>query len=185
MHTKRTTVVLAATFVLGCLHAGCGNNSASIKAATLKDRQIRHEAPDFVLKDADGKTVRLSDYKGKVILLDFWATSCGPCRVEIPWFTDMEHKKKDQGFEVLGISMDDGWEDVKPFLAGMKVNYRVVMGDELTSRMYGDVEAIPTTFLIDKQGKIAAIHVGLASRKAFEDGVDELLREGSTSAVVE
>jgi thiol-disulfide isomerase/thioredoxin len=77
------------------------------KAASLKPDSERHAAPDFALKDADGKTVRLSDYKGKVVLLDFWATYCGPCKIEIPWFMDFERKHKDQGFSVLGVSMDD------------------------------------------------------------------------------
>ena len=87
-----------------------------------------------------------------------------------------------RNFEVLGISMDDnGWEDVKPFLAQMKVNYRVVIGDDATAQAYGGVDSLPTTLLIDKQGKIAAIHLGLdGGRKDFEDGVDALLREGDT-----
>jgi cytochrome c biogenesis protein CcmG/thiol:disulfide interchange protein DsbE len=157
---------------------------STVKAASVKSDKERHAAPDFALKDADGKTVHLSDYKGKVVLLDFWATWCGPCKLEIPWFTDMEHQRKDKGFEVLGVSMDDnGWEDVKPFLADRKVNYRVVIGDDATASAYGGVDSLPTTFLIDKQGKIAAIHVGLTARKEFEDGVDELLRESADPAI--
>ena len=97
---------------------------------------------------------------------------------------DLERKKKDKGFEVLGVAMDDnGWEDVKPFLAEMKVNYRVVIGDDATSQAYGGVEDLPTTFLIDKQGKIAAIHIGLGGRKDFEDAVEGLLLEGTGSPV--
>jgi peroxiredoxin len=78
-----------------------------VRAATLKPDKDRRTAPDFALKDADGRTVRLSDYRGKVVLLDFWATWCDPCRYEIPWFMDMERKRKDRGFAVLGVSMDD------------------------------------------------------------------------------
>jgi peroxiredoxin len=96
----------------------------------------------------------------------------------------MEHKQKDKGFEVLGVAMDDnGWEDVKPFLAEMKVNYRVVVGDDATAQAYGGVDSLPTTFLIDKQGKIAAIHLGLTGRKEFQDGIDELLQETGDSPV--
>ena len=184
MPILRVSGAIATALLLGCFLEGCSNRPTTVKAASVKDGKDRHAAPDFALKDADGKTVHLSDYKGKVVLLDFWATWCGPCRIEIPWFTDMERKKKDHGFAVLGVSMDDnGWEDVKPFLAEMKVNYRVVIGDDPTTQAYGGVDSLPTTFLIDKQGKIAAIHVGLAGRKEFEDGVDELLRETGDAPV--
>ena len=154
------------------------HSSSSAKAASVKPDKDRREAPNFALKDADGKTVHLSDYKGKVVLLDFWATWCGPCRIEIPWFMEMERQNKDKGFEVLGVAMDDeGWEAVKPFLTEMKMNYRVVIGNDETAREYGGVDALPTTFLIDREGKVAAIHVGLdATRKDYEDAVQELLR---------
>ena len=153
-------------------------SAGSAKAASVKPEKDRREAPDFTLKDADGKKVHLSDYKGKVVLLDFWATWCGPCRIEIPWFMELERQDKDKGLEVLGVAMDDeGWEAVKPFLAEMKMNYRVVMGNDETAREYGGVDALPTTFLIDREGKVAAIHIGLdATRKDYEDAVQELLQ---------
>ena len=147
-----------------------------MKAASVKPEDKRHEAPDFALKDADGKTVRLTDYRGKVVLLDFWATWCPPCKLEIPWLIDIERKNKDRGFAVLGVSMDDeGWEVVKPFMKEVGMNYRVVIGNDATAEMYGNVESLPETFLIDRAGKIAAIHIGLASRKEFEDEVAQLL----------
>jgi peroxiredoxin len=180
----RHTAALAAALVAACLLEGCAAAPQTVKAASVKPDKDRHTAPDFALKDADGKTVHLSDYKGKVVLLDFWATWCGPCKIEIPWFMDIERKNKDKGFEVLGVSMDDnGWEDVKPFLADLKVNYRVVIGTDDTAKDFGGVDALPTTFLIDREGKIAAIHVGLASRKDFEDGVEELLRAAAAAPV--
>jgi peroxiredoxin len=180
----RLIAAIATVLLLGCLVPGCTTGPSTVRAASVKSDKDRHAAPDFALKDADGKTVHLTDYKGKVVLLDFWATWCGPCKIEIPWFIDMEHKRKDKGFEVLGVAMDDnGWEDVKPFLADMKVNYRVVVGDDPTGQAYGGVDSLPTTFLIDKQGKIAAIHVGLTGRKEFEDGIDELLQEAGDSPV--
>ena len=142
----------------------------------VKDSKDRQNAPDFVLKDAGGKPVRLSDYKGQVVLLDFWATWCGPCAIEIPWFTDFQRKYKDRGFTVLGVAMDDsGWKDVKPFVAEKKINYRIVLGDDKTSDLYGDVEALPTTFVIDRQGKIASVHVGLADKDDFENAIQKLL----------
>jgi cytochrome c biogenesis protein CcmG/thiol:disulfide interchange protein DsbE len=171
-------------FPAGLLLQGLYSNPQTVKATSVKPDKERHAAPDFALKDGDGKTVHLSDYKGKVVLLDFWATWCGPCKFEIPWFIDLERRDKDKGFEVLGVSMDDnGWEDVKPFLADFKVNYRVVIGNDETARIYGGVDALPTTFLIDRDGRIAAIHIGLTSRKEIEDGVEDLLRTAPATPV--
>jgi peroxiredoxin len=162
---------------------GCSSASRSAKTTPVKPDKDRHQAPDFTLKDADGKTVHLSDYRGKVVLLDFWATWCGPCKIEIPWFVAMERRNKDRGFAVLGVSMDDeGWEVVKPFLSHLGVNYRVLIGNDETAQLYGGIEALPTTFLIDRGGKIAAVHVGLADRRDFEDGIEQLLQPFAPAA---
>lgn len=163
--------------MLGLLLAACSSSVRSDRAAAVKPDKDRRSAPDFTLKDADGRSVRLSDYRGKVVLLDFWATWCGPCAMEIPWFMDLERRQKDHGFAVLGVSMDDeGWEAVKPFVSKLGVNYRVLMGNDYTAQLYGGVDALPTTFLIDREGRIAAVHVGLADRRDFEDGVQRLLQ---------
>src|SRR2546425_133792 len=168
---------------MSCLTTGCSLDFRSVSAASVKPDKDRKPAPEFALKDGEGKTVRLSEYKGKVVLLDFWATWCGPCKIEIPWFVEMQRKNKDRGFEVLGVAMDDeGWEVVKPFAAQMGINYRLVMGNDQTSQAYGGVEALPTTFLIDRTGRVAATHVGLSSRKDFENGIEELLQAPVSSA---
>jgi peroxiredoxin len=162
----------------GLLMAGCTATPTSVHAAPVKPGKDRKPAPDFSLKDADGKLVKLSDYRGKVVLLDFWATTCSPCKIEIPWFIDIQRKTKDRGVEILGVAMDDeGWEVVKPFAARMAINYRLVVGDEPTAKAYGGVDALPTTLLIDRSGKIAAVHVGLTSKKDFEEGIEQLLKE--------
>jgi peroxiredoxin len=179
LSTVFTTAAIAFAILLGCFLQGCTSGPRTVSAATVKAAKDRKDAPEFALKDADGKTVHVADYRGKVVLLDFFATWCGPCKIEIPWFTEMERKNKDKGFAVLGVSMDDeGWEVVKPFLAGLNVNYRVVIGNDATAQLYGGVDALPTTFLIDTSGKIAAVHVGLASKKDFEDGIEQLLQPG-------
>ncbi len=180
--STRTAAVLG-LLLLGCWTTAC-SSSKPVEAGSAKPHKDRKTAPDFALKDADGKTVRLSDYRGKVVLLDFWATWCGPCKVEIPWFMEFQRKHKDRGFEVLGVAMDEeGWDAVKPFVHHLGINYRVVLGNDDITASYGGVEALPTTFLIDRQGRIAAVHVGLAARSDFENGINELLEDGGSGRV--
>jgi peroxiredoxin len=134
------------------------------------------------LKDANGSSVKLSDYRGKVLLLNFWATWCGPCTLEIPWFIEFEQEFKSRGFEVVGVSMDDeGWAAIKPYVAEHKMNYRVLLGDDSVSQLYGGVEALPTTFIIDRDGKIASVHVGLAGKDEYLNEIQSLLGEKQTS----
>ncbi len=142
--------------------------------------------PEFKLKDADGQTVRPADYKGKVVLLDFWATWCGPCKIEIPWFMDFERQFKDQGFAVVGVSMDeDGWTAIKPYVKNMKMNYRVLLGDDDVSTAYGGLDSLPTTLLIDRQGKIASVHVGVSlGKEEFKNAIVQLLNAPRSSASV-
>ena len=184
MHRLSLSAVLFCALALGCFFAFRSSSTRTAKAESVRPASERKPAPEFALKDADGRTVRLSDYKGKVVLLNFWATWCGPCRMEVPWLIEMQRDNKDRGFEVLGVSMDDnGWEDVKPFLAEMKINYRVMIGNDETAQDYGGVESLPTTFLIDRDGKIAVVHVGLTSKKDIQDGVEQLLEAGSNAAL--
>ena len=173
------TAAAALVGLCAVLGAGCSSRPSRVDAADsgMVTEKNRKAAPDFALKDGDGKTVRISDYRGRVVLLDFFATWCGPCKIEIPWFMQFERKHKDKGFSVIGVSMDEeGWEVVKPFLAELSVNYRVVIGSDETAASYGGVDALPTTFLIDREGRVAAKYVGVTSRGEFEDGIEQLLQ---------
>ena len=168
----RRTVVLA---ILALFLAACIKSSRDDEAY-IKPEASRKKAPGFSLKDADGATVNLADYQGKVVLVNFWATWCGPCELEIPWFVEFEQKYKDRDFAVLGISMDDdGWKSVKPFIASHKINYRVMIGSELVSQQFGNIEALPTSFILDRQGRIAVSHVGLVDKRDYLHEIIKLM----------
>lgn len=153
------------------------SESRTIAPAMFRQAKDRSPAPDFALKDADGATVRLSDYRGKVVLLNFWATWCGPCKIEIPWFIQFEKQYKDQGFAVLGVSMDeDGWKVVKPYIEQHKLNYPVLLGDEDVSKTYGGIDTLPTTLLIDREGRMASLHLGLDTRDEYQKEIGLLIR---------
>jgi peroxiredoxin len=138
----------------------------------------RKQAPDFTRVDASGHNVRLSNYRGQVVLLDFWATWCTGCKQEIPWYIEFADKYRKDGLAVLGVAMDDeGWKVVKPFLAEkLKLNYPVVIGDQALARQFGGIENLPVTLLIDRQGRIADSHIGVVDRAKFEGEIQELLR---------
>ena len=171
----RLLAIVGVAAILGIV--ACSSPARPTRQVVKADSQRKH-APDFALKDANGKLVHLADYRGKVVLLDFWATWCGPCAVEIPWFKEFQRKYKDRGFEVLGVSMDDdGWKAINPFVEQKKINYRVVLGDDKTGDQYGGLEALPTTFVIDRYGRIASVHVGLAGKKDFADAIEKLLED--------
>ena len=136
---------------------------------------------DYVLKDMSGKDVRLADYKGRPLILNFWATYCGPCKTEIPIFVDLVEKYRDQKLAILGISIDDSPEDLRPFAAEFKINYPVLVGlghDELLEN-YDAVFLIPITWFVKADGTIHLKHPGSASREWFEEQVKALLPAGA------
>jgi thiol-disulfide isomerase/thioredoxin len=127
---------------------------------------------DFTLKDVDGKDVRLADYKGKVVLLDFWATWCVPCKVEIPIFIDLYNKYKSQGFEVVSIVLLDRFANAKPYAAKMQMNYPVLDGDPQQDKIddaYGPLFGLPMSFLIGRDGRICQKHIGLPGMRGTKE----------------
>ncbi len=129
-------------------------------------------APDFQLSSLDGKQVKLSSYRGKAVLLNFWATWCGPCKIEMPWFAELQKRYRDQGLEVVGISADNEDKNaVSQFARQMSVNYTILLGTDPVSDAYGGVQGLPTTFYIDREGKIVKQVMGLISEDEIEANV--------------
>jgi thiol-disulfide isomerase/thioredoxin len=145
----------------------------------LTDIDSRTNAPDLVLMNAKSAPVRLADYKGRVVLLDFWATWCTGCKIEIPWFVEFQRKYKDRGLEAVGVAMDDeGWRAVNPYLADHPISYAIVIGNlGLLESRFGLPANLPVTLLIDRQGRIAATHLGVVDRASFEKQIQQLLEE--------
>ncbi|MFZ1729660.1 MAG: TlpA disulfide reductase family protein [Bacteroidota bacterium] len=149
---------------------------ALLISASALSAQVGEQAPAFSLKDRDGKTVTLESLKGKVIVLNFWATWCPPCRAEIPAFKSAYDKYKAKGVEIVGISLDQkGWSVIKPFLDNQKIQYPVLLGDAEIARDYGNIRSIPTTFIIDRKGKVVDSHVGAMTEEALVKAFEKLL----------
>ena len=167
----------------GVAPAPAGAGAADARGRSAEPRLIpvsrREPAPGFALPDMDGGTATLADYAGRVLLLNFWATWCLPCRAEMPWFVDFQSEFGDDGFAVLGVSVDEpGRAIVEPFLERSPVNYRIALADtDQRLAPFGPMNTLPTTWLIDRQGRIAAEHVGLVSREATEAEIRLLLTE--------
>jgi peroxiredoxin len=134
-------------------------------------------APGWDLKDLDGKTVHSSDFKGKVVVLDFWATWCLPCRAEIPGFVELQKKHQAQGLAVIGVSVDQASTDtVKAFAKKLGINYPVVLTDAKIEAAFGGIDGLPTTFIIDRAGHIVKQHVGFTEKSEIESEIKLLLK---------
>ena len=140
-------------------------------------------APDFTLQSLDGKSVRLSDLRGKAVLLNFWATWCGPCKIEMPWFVELQKQYADQGLQIVGVAMDDSSkEDIAKFTKDMGVNYPVLIGKEAVGDAYGGVPALPETFFIARDGRIIDRIIGLKGRAEIEGSIKKALDTHAASA---
>lgn len=162
--------------MLIALGAGVAIYSKRHTSRTASPSAASHPlAPDFTLPQPDGQDLRLSSYRGKVVLLDFWATWCYPCREEIPHLVELQQKYGDRGLQIIGVSLDDSAEPVGPFYQQFHMNYPVAMGTAKTGELYGGLLGLPVTFLIDRDGHIFAKHIGATDAAVFEREIKKLL----------
>jgi peroxiredoxin len=169
MTSRSKRAIAVAALVVSC---------SSLLSADVSHPADRNTAPDFVLNDASGATVKLSALKGQVVLLDFWATWCTGCKEEMPWFMEFQKKYKRRGLASVGVALDEeGWQKVRPYVMEHPINYAIVVGDVALANKFGVTTALPVTLLIDRAGKIAELHVGKVDKAAFEADIRQLLQE--------
>lgn len=163
-------VVAGLLLILGVLwgkHFGLEKQGSAPKERPL--------AADFTLTQLNGQPLTLSTYRGKVVLLDFWATWCVPCREEIPHFVELQDKLGNQGLQIIGVSMDDSPDPVRPFAQQFHMNYPIVMGSAKIGEEYGGVLGLPIAFILDRNGRILKKHIGATSAEVFEREITPLL----------
>jgi len=136
---------------------------------------LHRTAPEFVRADLAGRSIDLKSYRGKVVLLNFWATWCAPCQIELPKFDAWQKKYSAQGLQVLAVSMDDGDAPVRRTVRRLRLDFPIVMGDAKLGDEYGGVLGLPVTFLIDREGRVVAKLKGETDLAALESQVKQLL----------
>ena len=165
-------LVVAAVVIAGMLYFGFHAARRSGSAPSTKPTA----APDFTLEALDGTKMTLSALRGKAVLLNFWATWCAPCKIEMPWFIELQNQYGSQGLQVVGVAMDDSSkEDIAKFAKEMGVNYPVLLGKEAVGEAYGGVPALPETFFIGRDGKIVDKIIGLKDKSDIEDAIKKAL----------
>jgi peroxiredoxin len=158
-------------------------NSPDFSVQDSSQLSLPRPAPDFSLKDLDGKTYNLSDYRGKVVVLNFWATWCPPCVKEIPEYVELQQEFAAKGVQFIGVALDDeGSAKVKPWLVKHPVTYPILLPDTKVVNNYGDLSSIPVTFVIDRKGMIRASYVGIRQKQVVIDTLNKYIAEGSASA---
>lgn len=180
-------VAVVVLVITGLLFVGKSFTSRPANAANPSENEDRFNgtaAPDFQLKllEASGKTLKLSDFKGKAVLVNFWATWCEPCKVEMPWLVDLQKKYGPQGLQIVGIAMDDTDEKtIADFTQKMGVNYPIVIGTEKVADSYGGIDGMPTLFFVDRSGKIVDHELGLRSMSIIESNIKKSLGDADAS----
>jgi thiol-disulfide isomerase/thioredoxin len=174
---KRSPLVLIVVAFVVALMLYFGYHRARRSGPSFAPRLgLSTPAPDFSLESLDGKTLRLSDFRGKAVLLNFWATWCGPCKIEMPWFVELQNEYASQGLQIVGVAMDDASkEDISKFAKDMGVNYPILIGKEAVGDQYGGVPALPESFLIGRDGKIVDKILGLRGKAEIEDSIKKAL----------
>jgi len=165
--------------MLAAIAVGVGIYSYRHSQGSRPDSAVAKQhgpAPDFNLPLIDGGQLRLSSYRGKIVLLDFWATWCVPCREETPHFVDLQQKYGGEGLQIIGVSMDDSTDPVRTFYQQFHINYPVVMGTADVGGAYGGVLGLPIAFLIDREGRIYAKHIGATDAVVFDKDITVLLQ---------
>lgn len=149
--------------------------SSSVEAPFAGSEPAR-PLPEFSIQDLEGNLFTNENLDGRVALVNFWATWCGPCKIEMPWFVEFQRRYKDQGFTVLAISLDEeGWDPVREFAARLELNFPIVLGDDAVADDFGGIHALPTTLMVNRAGEIVATHTGLVSRSTYEQEIEAML----------
>jgi peroxiredoxin len=182
MKSNWLIVVIALVAILYGAFEGIGIQKAKAASPALAGGGMLQNkiAPDFQLKSLDGKTVKLSDFRGRPVLLNFWATYCAPCRVEMPWLVDLHKQYHPQGLEMLGVSIDDIAEQgaVAQFTKDRNVNYTILLGTTSVADAYGGLRFLPQTLFINREGVVVKSTAGVKDKKDLEDGIKSLLSAG-------
>lgn len=184
-------VIVAVTVVLfvgkRMSHDGQASANASVASMLHPAEQgpvAGNLAPDFDLKvlDGGGKTMKLSSLRGKAVIVDFWATYCGPCKIEMPWFVELQKKYGPDGLQIVGVAVDDAGEKaISDFTKKMGINYPILIGTEKVADQYGGLDGLPTTFFLDRSGKVIDRQLGLISESVIVDNIKKSLSSGGDS----
>ena len=181
--SKRAKLITTLLAVTTMWLIGCHSAQSPGRADNDSAKQEHPLAADFSLPDLTGQQIKLSNYRGKVVLLDFWATWCEPCRREIPQFVQLQEAYRQQGFQVVGVSLDDEAEPVREFYRGFKMNYPVVMGNAKLAEKYGGILGLPIAFLIGRDGRIYHKHIGETASSVLEREITALFEASSPAPV--